>query len=442
MSRTLAIEPVSRIEAQARITLQLGAGGEVQDARLHFTQLCGFETLCQGRPYREMPALAARIHGTCPVSHALAATKACDRLLAVKIPPTAEKLRRIINLAQLLQSHALAFFYLACPDFVLGWDCDPASRNIFGVMRRNPALAKDGMRLRQIGQTIVEGLGGKKIHPIWAVPGGVGQALTPEKRDAILRMLPEGLEIATRAYGDFKTLLPRMTDEASRFGTADTLFLSLVGPEGNLEHYDGLLRIKDARGRILEDRVPAEDYPRLLGAAAQEHSHGKFLFYRPMGYPDGIYRVGPLARLNNAAACGTPHADVALAELRLLQESGPVASGFHNHYARLVEILYALETIERLLKDPEVLDARVRARARSNRDEGIGIVESPRGTLIHRYRIDDDGLVVWANLIRANDHNNLAMNRAVREAAIACIDGNAVQEGMLNRVEGAVRCYA
>jgi NAD-reducing hydrogenase large subunit len=442
MTQTIRIEAVSRIEDQARITVQVADHGEVRNTRLHFTQFCGFGTFCEGRPYREMPALAARIHGTCPVSHALSATKVCDHLLAVKIPSTAEKLRRIINLAQILQSHAFAFFYLASPDFILGWDSDPSSRNFFGLLRQAPNLARDGMRLRQIGQTIVETLSGKKIHPSWVIPGGVSQPLTPEKRDAILVMVREGMEIAKRTYADFKARVPKFDGEASRLGTQDTLFLSLVSPEGNLEHYDGLLRIKDARGRILEDQVPPGEYQRLLGEVVENFSYSKFFYYRPMGYPDGIYRVGPLARLNNATACGTPYADVALAEFRMLQPSGPVASGFHNHYARLVEILYALERMERLLNDPELLDARVRARARSNRDEGIGIVEAPRGTLIHHYLIDDQGLVVWANLIRPNDHNNLAMNRAVREATAAYVDGSHPREGMLNRVEAAVRCYA
>ncbi len=234
MSRTITIEPVTRIEGHARITLQLGDQGEVQDARFHLTQFRGFEKFCEGRPYREMPALTARTCGICPVSHILAANKACDHLLAVSIPPTAEKLRRIINLAQLTQSHALSFFHLSSPDLLLGWDSDPATRNIFGVMRQNPALAKDGIRLRQIGQTIIETLGGKKIHPTWVVPGGVSEALTPEKREALLKLLPEGLEIAKRTYAFFKTLVPKFKDEASNFGTQDTLFLSLVSPEATV----------------------------------------------------------------------------------------------------------------------------------------------------------------------------------------------------------------
>ena len=442
MSRTVTIEPVTRIEGHARITLQLGEQGEVQDARFHLTQFRGFEKFCEGRPYREMPALTARTCGICPVSHILASNKACDHLLSVSIPPTAEKLRRIMNLAQLTQSHALSFFHLSSPDLLLGWDSDPASRNIFGVMRQDPALAKDGIRLRQIGQTIIEMLGGKKIHPTWVVPGGVSEPLTPEKREGMLAMLPEGLEIAKRTYAFFKTLVPKFKHEADHFGTRPTLFLSLVTPKGNLEHYDGYLRVKDAQGRIVEDMVPTVEYERLVGEAAEDWSYMKFPYFRPLGYPNGIYRVGPLARLNNAEACGTPFADVALAEFRMLQDQGgPIASSFHYHYARLVEIIYALEMMERLLKDQTILDPRVRARARSNRYEGIGVAEAPRGTLMHHYRIDDDGLITWVNLIIATGHNNLAMNQAIREVAETYVDGNDLKEGMLNRVEAVIRCY-
>ncbi|MGB5833343.1 MAG: Ni/Fe hydrogenase subunit alpha [Thiohalocapsa sp.] len=442
MSRTISIEPVTRIEGHARITLQLADTGEVEEAKFHLTQFRGFEKFCEGRPYREMPALTARTCGICPVSHLLSSNKACDDLLAVTIPPTAEKLRRIMNLGQLVQSHALSFFHLSSPDLLLGWDSDPVKRNIFGVMQSDPQLAKNGIRLRQIGQTVIEILGGKKIHPTWVVPGGVNEALTEEKRQAMLTMMPDGLRIAKETFAFFKTLVPKFKDEAAHFGTMPTMFLSLVTPKGNLEHYDGLLRIKDAQGRIVEDMVPPKDYKRIIGEAVEDYSYMKFPYYKPMGYPKGIYRVGPLARLNNADSCGTPFADVALAEFHTLQEdSGPIVSSFHYHYARLVEIIFALESMERLLKDPDILNPRVRARARGNRDEGIGVSEAPRGTLMHHYKIDDEGLITWVDLIIATGHNNLAMNRSIKQVADAYVDGNDVKEGMLNRVEAVIRCY-
>jgi NAD-reducing hydrogenase large subunit len=308
-------------------------------------------------------------------------------------------------------------------------------------MASNPKMAKDGIRLRQIGQVIIEMLGGKKVHPSWVVPGGVNEPLSQEKRDAMLTLMSEGMEIAKRTYAFFKEIVHKFDDEAEHFGNFPTMYLSLVTPRGGLEHYDGFIRIKDADGNIVEDMIPTDDYQRIIGEAVESYSYMKFPYFKPLGYPQGIYRVGPLARLNNSDFCGTPFADVALAEFRLLQEAKPVSSSFHYHYARLVEIIFCLESMERLLKDPGILDSRVRARARGNRDEGIGISEAPRGTLIHHYRIDDDGLMTWMNLIIATGHNNLAMNQGVKQVAEQYVDGKKLEEGMLNRVEALIRCY-
>lgn len=441
-SETITIEPVTRIEGHARITVELDDAGKVEDAKFHLTQYRGFEKFCEGRPYREMPALTARTCGICPVSHLMASSKACDALLCVRIPEVAESLRRLMNLAQLTQSHALSFFHLSSPDLLLGWDCNPAERNIFGVMFRHRQLAREGIRLRQIGQTIIEMLGGKKVHPTWMVPGGVSEPLTEEKRQAMLEMVDEGLDIAKRTYEFYKDeVVHKFKEEVQHFGNFPTLFLSLVTPRGGLEHYDGLLRIKDSEGNIVEDMIPTDEYERVIGEAVEPFSYMKFPYYRPQGYPSGMYRVGPLARLNNCDSCGTPFADVALAEFRTLQQGKPVSSSFHYHYARLVEIIFALESMERLLRDPTILNPRVRARARSNTNEGIGIAEAPRGTLIHHYKIDDDGLMTWMNLIIATGHNNLAMNQGITQVARQYVKRDKLQEGMLNRVEALIRCY-
>ena len=360
MSRTITINPLTRIEGHAHITLYLDDEGVVEDAKFHLTQFRGFEKFCEGRPFFEMPSLTARTCGICPVSHLVASSKACDELLSVTIPPTAAKLRRIMNLAQLAQSHALSFFHLSSPDLLLGFDSDPVQRNIFGVLRADPQMARDGIRLRQIGQTMIEILGGKKIHPGWMVPGGVSEPLTAEHRDAMLKMVPEGLRIAERTYEFFKHIAGKFHHEAENFGNFHTLFLSLVTPKGDLEHYDGVLRIKDASGSILEDKVPGSDYQKLIGEAVESFSYMKSPYYKRMGYPQGIYRVGPLARLNNCDSCGTPLADAALEEFRALQSDHLVTSSFHYHYARLVEIIYAMERIQELLSDPDILNERVR----------------------------------------------------------------------------------
>ena len=441
MNRTIKISPVSRIEGHAHITLHLDDDDRVNDAQFHLTQFRGFEKFCEGRPFPEMPALTARTCGICPVSHLVASSKACDHLLSVSIPPAAAKLRRLMNLAQLTQSHALSFFHLSSADLLLGMDSDPKQRNIFGLLAVDPQLARDGIRLRQIGQTIIELLGGKKIHPGWMVPGGVNEALTEEKRQTMLAMIPEGLEIAQRTYDAFKQLVGKFPEEVEHFGNFPSMYLSLVDKKGGLEHYDGFFRIKAADGSIVEDMVPLTEYERVIGEAVEPFSYMKFPYYLPAGYPQGIYRVGPLARLNNCDACGTPLADAALEEFRSLQRGEPVSSSFHFHYARLVEILFALERMQQLLESPDILSERVRARARGNCNEGIGVAEAPRGTLIHHYKIDDDGLMTWSNLIIATGHNNLAMNRSVKQVAQHFVDGKSLQEGMLNRVEAVIRCY-
>ena len=441
MPRTITINPVSRIEGHAHITLHLNDDGRVEDAKFHLTQFRGFEKFCEGRPFPEMPSLTARTCGICPVSHLVASSKACDHLLSVTIPPAGENLRRLMNLAQLAQSHALSFFHLSSADMLLGFDSDPKKRNLFGLLSVDPQLARDGIRVRQIGQTIIEMLGGKKIHPGWMVPGGVNEPLSEEKRQQMLAMLPEGLEIAQRAFAMFKELMPKFKEEIDFFGEFPTMYLSLIGRDGTLEHYDGFFRIKDAEGQIVEDQVPLTDYQRIIGEAVESFSYMKFPYYLPAGYPEGIYRVGPLARLNNCDSCGTPIADAALDEFRSLQPGRPVSSSFHFHYARLVEILFAMEKMQQLLEDPEILSKRVRARARGNDTEGIGVAEAPRGTLIHHYKTDDEGLMTWANLIIATGHNNLAMNRGVKQVAEHFVDGNELQEGMLNRVEAVIRCY-
>ena len=441
MARQITIDPVTRIEGHAKITIQLDDDGAVQDAKFHITQFRGFEKLCEGRPFHEMPSLMARICGICPVSHLVASAKACDALLAVQIPPAAASLRRIINLAQLIQSHALSFFYLSAPDLLLGLDSDPASRNVFGLMQAHPEIARDGIRLRQFGQQIIEQLGGKRIHPAWVVPGGVSEPLAAEKRTSMLAAIPEVTDIVERALVQFRQVFDRFPEEVQTFGRFPSLFMGLVDDDGNLEHYDGNLRIVDADGAVLEAGIPPSEYPSYIGETVEPWSYLKSAYYAPMGYPDGLYRVGPLARLNVATGVTTPKAAQEWAVFRQLEPTGPVLSSFHFHIARLIEILYALEKIEQLLNEPDILSDRVRAHASPNNLEGIGIAEAPRGTLLHHYKIDENGLMVWANLIIATGHNNLAMNRSVFQVAKQYVDGAKLQEGMLNRVEAVIRAY-
>jgi NAD-reducing hydrogenase large subunit len=437
MSKVIEIDPVTRIEGHGKITIHLDDAGDVQDALFHVTQLRGFEKFAEGRPFHEMPSLMARICGICPVSHLMASAKACDMLMSVRIPPTAVKLRRVMNLAQIAQSHALSFFYLSAPDLLLGMDADPAQRNLIGLAQANPTLARNGVRLRQVGQQIIEILGGKRIHPGWVVPGGVNQPLSAEHRDTILAMLPDAITIAETTINWFTTQLERFTEEIAVFANYPTLYMGLVGPDGELETYDGWLRMVDAEGKAVVERLNPEEYGTIIGEAITPHSYLKSPYYKPLGYPDGIYRVGPLARLHMATRCGTPRADQALAGFRQLDRRG----SFHYHLARLIEILYAFEKIEQLLTDPDILDPHVRAFASPNAFEGFGVSEAPRGTLMHHYRIDEQGLITYVDLIIATGHNNLSMNQGVTQVAKHYIKNGHVTEGMLNRVEAVIRAY-
>ncbi len=438
--KRIVIDPVTRIEGHARITIQLDEQGQVADARFHVTQFRAFEKLCEGRPFTEMPSLMARICGICPVSHLIASAKACDQIMGTRIPETAVQLRRVLNLAQLVQSHALNFFHLSAPDFLLGMDSDPARRNLFGLIQSHPEVARDGIRLRQIGQQIIECLAGKRIHPAWVVPGGVSEPLTAACRDAILQALPEAFDITHRTLGWFKSAMEEFREEARAFANFPTLFLGLVGSDGELEYYDGRIRVVDAAGRIVADGLPPERYRDYLGEAVEPDSYLKSPYYKPEGYPDGMYRVGPLARLNLADRCGTHAADQEWAEFRQL-ERGAVLSSFYYHYARLVEILHALERIRQILERRDILERHVRAYAAANHPEGVGVAEAPRGTLIHHYRVDESGVIQWANLIIATGHNNLAMNRGVLQVARRFVDGKRLSEGALNRVEAVIRAF-
>jgi NAD-reducing hydrogenase large subunit len=443
MTRTILIDPVTRIEGHAKISIHLDAEGAVETARFHVVEYRGFEKFCEGRPFTEMAAITARICGICPVSHLLAAARTGDKILAVTIPPAAEKLRRLLNLAQITQSHALSFFHLSSPDFLLGWDSDPARRNVFGLIAADPALARSGIRLRQFGQAVIERLGGRKIHAAWAVPGGVRTPLDPADRDWIRAQLPEAFATTGAALTMFKGLLDGpLAGEAEVFGRFPSLFMGLVTPEGHWEHCGGALRITGSDGGVIADGLREDDYASFLAEAVEPWSYLKFPYYRPLGPEQGSYRVGPLARLNVCERIGTERADRELEELR--QRGGRVVTGsFHYHLARLIEILAALEAIEALLDDPELCSPHVRAHAGVNAFEAVGVSEAPRGTLFHHYRVDADGLIERVNLIIATGQNNRAMNRTVTQIARHVIQPGTTEigEGLLNRVEAGIRCF-
>jgi NAD-reducing hydrogenase large subunit len=440
MSERIVIDPVSRIEGHAKITIQLDDAGAVKDARFHVIEFRGFEKFCEGRSFREMPVITARICGICPVSHLLASAKATDALLAVDIPEPARKLRKLVNLGQLVQSHALSFFHLASPDFLLGYDADPERRNILALAETHPEVARDGIRLRKWGQQVIEIVAGKRIHPAWATPGGVARPLTEDGRDRIWSGLQEALEIAQRTLAWWKRVLVEHQEEARTFGNFPTLFMGMVDEDGLLDHTDGKLRFVSETGEVLQDQLDPADYEQWIGEAVESDSYLKSPYYKPLGYPGGIYRVGPLARLNVCTRCGTPRADEELAEFRQLGR-GAVLASFHYHYARLIEILYGIERIAQLLGEPDILSEDVQALAMRNRTRGVGACEAPRGTLFHDYEAKAGGVLTRVNLLIATGQNNLAMNRTVAQIARHFVDGRKLREGMLNRVEAGIRAF-
>jgi NAD-reducing hydrogenase large subunit len=438
--RTVTIDPVTRIEGHAKITLRLGADGSVTSGRFHVTQLRGFEKLCEGRPYYEMPSLMARICGICPVSHLIASSKACDAILAVGVPPNGERLRRILNMAQILQSHALSIFHLSSPDLLMGMESAPETRNIVGVAGALPEVARDGIALRRIGQQIIEILAGKRIHPAWAVPGGVSAPLSAGKRDQVLALLPEGFAAIERTVERFRPLFRNFPEETSTFANFPSLFVGLTDGSGHLEYYDGPLRVANEEGDMIAGKIGPADFENSFGEVAEDDSYLKSVYYKPMGYPEGMFRVGPLARLNVIASCGTPKADHELGLLRQFAGT-PLLSSFHYHHARLIEMINCLEKMTELLNHPDILSEHVRAMAQPNASEGIGISEAPRGTLMHHYKVDRNGLITWANLIIATGNNNLAMNKGVEQAAQHYIKDGKVTEGALNRIEAVIRTF-
>jgi len=360
--------------------------------------------------------------------------------MAVRVPPVAKKLRELVHFAQLVQSHALSFFYLSSPDLLLGMDSDVASRNVLGVIATHPEMARDGIELRKFGLQIIEGLAQERVHPSWIVPGGVAAPLPGAVRDRVLSDLPAAKAIADRTLRFFKNALDNYKDEIECFGSAPTMHAGLVDRKGNLQFYDGVLRFRSRSGEIVKDEIAAEDYADWIAEASLRDSYLKAPYFKPQGFPEGTYRVGPLARMNVADQCGTPLADTEFVEFH--QRFGsPAHSAFLYHYARLLEIVYALEKIELLLSDPQILEKHVRATAGVNSLEGVGMIEAPRGTLIHHYKVNEEGGITWANLIVATGHNNLAIGRSVQQVSERFIDGNKLQEGMLNRVSAVVRAY-
>ncbi len=440
--KEIVINPITRIEGHAKVTIFLDDESNVKDARFQVTDFRGFEKFSEGRPFYEMPSITSRACGICPVSHLLASAKACDQIVAVDVPNSAVMLRRLMHMGQMIQSHALNFFHLSAPDFLLGMDANPEERNVFGLIAKQPDLVRQGIRLRRFGQEIIENVAGKKIHSSeWILPGGAKWPLTQERAAYLMSNLPEALTTTLKTIAMFKNWLQGCTEEVETYGDFPSYYLGLITADGGLEMYDGNIRIMDNDGNIVKDQISPNKYADYIGEAVEPYSFMKFPYYKPLGYPNGMYRVGPLARLNISSHCGTPLADQELKEFKKLGKNGIVQSTFHYHYARLIEALFCIEKTKEILENPETLSERVCSKAFVNNKEGIGIAEAPRGTLIHHYTVDQQGMITKVNMIIATEHNNLAYNRAVTQVAKKYVKAETLTEGMLNRVESVIRSF-
>jgi NAD-reducing hydrogenase large subunit len=440
-SQKITIEPVTRIEGHARITIHLNDDGEVEQTFFHVDEFRGVEKFSEGRPYFEMPQITQRICGICPVSHHLAAAKAGDGVAGVEPPRPGSLLRELLHMGQIVQSHSMHFFHLAAPDLVFGFDADPAIRNVFGIVQANPELALKAVNLRRYGQQIIERLGGKRVHPNLAVPGGANAPLSLQARDAIAAERDTMVGYTQEAITIAKDLLGADPKLVETFASFPSNYMGLVDGDGALQLYDGEIRVRDATGGLVAQFRP-EDYRDHVAEHVERWSFLKFPYLRALGWPQGTYRVGPLGRLNVADRIATPLADEEFKRFKQINGGKPLEGSLYYHYARLIEALYALERIGELLDDPDILSTEVRAFPPPElAGHGVGVIEAPRGTLFHEYWTDEHGLLTRVNLIVATGNNNWAMNSAAGSVAKAYVQGKQLTEGMLNRVEAAIRCY-
>jgi coenzyme F420-reducing hydrogenase alpha subunit len=432
-THTIKIAPVTRVEGHGAITIHLDAHGNVADAHFHVMDFRGFERFMTNRPVEEAVHIAPRMCGICPVSHHLAAAKAGDALYNIDPPRPAKLLRELEHDYQIIHSHTLHFFYLAVPDLLLP-DADPSTRNVVTLLKKNPELVKQVIRLRQIGQNGIEAIGGRSIHPVTAIPGGMNKALTEQERDTLLKQIDEAHTLA-------HTLLPAvrpLLDKVELLDEQQTGYLGLVN-NGNLELYDGPLRLVDSTGKRLEE-FPVKDYLKYIGEHVENYSYLKFPFYRKLGWPKGIYRVGPLARLNVADSISTPEAREELQKIRAQFGKTPNHT-FLYHWARMVEILHAIERAQQLLSDNDITSTNTRTNFEIRAGEGVGVIEAPRGTLIHHYTANQDGILTNVNLIVATVGNNAGMDQGVLNMAKRHIHNGKITEHITNTLEAEIRAY-
>jgi NAD-reducing hydrogenase large subunit len=440
--RRIAIEPVSRVEGHGKVTILLDEENRVHQVRLHIVEFRGFEVFIEGRPYWEVPVIVQRLCGICPVSHHIAAGKAMDIVAGYgPLTPTAEKLRRLLHYGQIIQSHALHFFHLASPDLLFGFDSEVGKRNIVGVAAAFPDLAKRGVLTRKWGQEVIRHIVGKRIHGTGVIPGGMNKPLHVDERDALRRDVDEIVGWARESVDLVARLWETNPDFYKRFGEARSNMMALVNPAGELDFYHGGLRAVDADGAPIFDHVDYTTYQDVFQEETKPWSYMKFPHIKTLGAENGSYRVGPLARVQVADRLSTPLAEDQRRKFVALGQGKPQHGALMFHWARLIEMLNAAEMARDLLNDSDIVGTELMADKGPRRGEGVGVIEAPRGTLFHHYKVSNDDLVTYCNLIVSTTNNNQAMNESIRAVAARFLTGREVTEGLLNHIEVAIRAY-
>lgn len=425
-------------EGQGRVTIRLDAGGALQQVQLQLLEQCGVETFLEGRAIAEIPEAVQQLCGLCPVSQHLAAIKAMDRIAGYdRLTPTAEKLRRLMQYGQIVQSHAVQLYHLAEPDLLLGFDSEPARRCLVDVARAFPQLATEGVLMRRFGQEVVRAITGGRLRGAGAVPGGMRRRLAREDRDQLRADVDQVIDWAVGALRVLERLQGTNPAFYDDLGAGDGNLLALVGPSGAVDFYDGQLRARDARGATLFDAIPAAAY---RGVLAESSGPGA-PHLRALGPETGWYRVGPLARLQVCDLLTSEKAETERQRLLAPADGKPLQGAVFHHGARLVELLHAAELIRDLLDDPELLGADLMAERGAPQREAVGVIEAPRGTLLQSYEIDEARRVHRCTLLLSGRNNSRALNAALQGVAARYCDGSRVTEGLLAHIEVAIRAF-
>tara|TARA_R110001592_G_scaffold71444_3_gene218446 strand:- start:156 stop:1613 length:1458 start_codon:yes stop_codon:yes gene_type:complete len=441
-ARILEISPLTRVEGHGKVTVHLDEHNQVSEARLHIVEFRGFERFIQGRLLWEVPVIVQRLCGICPVSHHLAAAKAMDMIMGVdQLTPTAEKMRRLMHYGQILQSNVLHFFHLSSPDLLFGFSAPAEKRNIFEVIKAFPDLAKQGILMRKYGQEVIQATAGKKIHGNTAVPGGINKNLSIEERDALLKDIDQIIQWSEDAVNLTQNYTQENLSTVKGFANFDSSHMSLVRADGAMDLYDGKLRAINAQGLPIFDHMDYRQFDDYIMEEVKPWSYMKFPFIRSQGKDDGWYRVGPLARMNTVDFIDTPLANKHHQIFKAFFGNKPAQMTLAYHWARMIEVLHCAEMIKVLLLDTDLQGTDLILKG-ERREEGISVIEAPRGSLFHHYKVNENDQVTYCNLIVSTTHNNTAMNMAVTDVAKTYLSSQKkITEAMMNHIEIAIRAY-